>query len=97
MLNLVQFVLEYPIAFGVIGLAGLFKRNELLGAVVGLGLRFLAHMIAGVVFWSEYAPPGMSPLIYSIIYNGSYMLPEIIISGIFIYALVKRGILEINL
>ena len=60
-------------------------------------LKDLAHTLAGVVFWSEYAPPGMSPIIYSIIYNGSYMLPEIIISGVFVYALMKRGILEMNL
>jgi thiamine transporter len=97
MLNWAQFILEYPVAFGVIGLAGLFKGNELIGAVVGLGLRFLAHAIAGVVFWSEYAPPGMSPVLYSVIYNGTYMLPEIVISGVFVYALVKRGILELNL
>jgi len=97
MLNWAQFILEYPVAFGVIGLAGLFKGKELIGAVVGLGLRFLAHTLAGVVFWSEYAPPGMSPVLYSVIYNGSYMLPEIIISGVFVYALMKRGILEMNL
>ena len=97
MLNWAQFILEYPVAFGVIGLAGLFKGKELIGAVVGLGSRFLAHTLAGVVFWSEYAPPGMSPILYSIIYNGSYMLPEIVISGVFVYALVKRGILELNL
>ena len=97
MLNWAQFILEYPVAFGVIGLAGLFKGNELIGAVVGLGLRFLAHAIAGVVFWSEYAPPGMSPVLYSVIYNGTYMLPEIVISGVFVFALVKRGILEMNL
>ncbi len=97
MLNWAQFILEYPVAFGVIGLAGLFKGNELIGAVVGLGLRFLAHTLAGVVFWSEYAPPGMSPILYSVIYNGTYMLPEIVISGIFVYALMKRGILELSL
>jgi len=97
MLSLAQVLLEYPVAFGVIGLAGIFKGNELIGAVVGLGLRFLAHTLAGVVFWSEYAPPGMSPILYSVIYNGTYMLPEIIISGVFVYALVKRGILEMNL
>ena len=98
MLNWAQFLLEYPVAFGVIGLAGLFKGKELVGAVVGLGLRFLAHAIAGVVYWApEYAPPGMSHILYSLIYNGTYMLPEIVISGVFVYALVKRGILEMNL
>ncbi|MBQ04879.1 energy-coupled thiamine transporter ThiT [Candidatus Bathyarchaeota archaeon] len=97
MLNWAQFILEYPIAFSVIGLAGILKGHELIGAVIGLGLRFLAHLIAGVVFWSEYAPPGISPQLYSIIYNGSYMLPEIIISMVFVYMLVKRGILEMSL
>jgi len=97
MLSLAQVLLEYPVAFGVIGLAGIFKGNELIGAVVSLGLRFLAHTLAGVVFWSDYAPPDMSPILYSVIYNGTYMLPEIIISGVFVYALVKRGILEMNL
>ena len=97
MLNWAQFILEYPVAFGVIGLAGFFKGRELIGVVVGVGLRFMAHALAGVVFWSEYAPEGMSPIIYSLIYNGTYMIPEIIVSMIFVYALLKRGILEMGL
>ena len=39
----------------------------------------------------------MSPIIYSLIYNGTYMIPEIIVSMIFVYALLKRGILEMGL
>ena len=82
---------------GQIRTSAMIEGTELIGAVFGLGLRFLAHTLAGVVFWSEYAPPGMSPVLYSVIYNGTYMLPEIIISGVFVYALMKRGIFEMNL
>jgi len=98
MFSLAQVILDYPIAFGCIGLAGFFKDGkELIGAVVGLGGRFIAHIISGYVFFGQWAPEGMDPLVYSIIYNGTYMLPEIVISGIFVYLLMKRGILEMSL
>jgi thiamine transporter len=42
-----------------------------------------------------YAPEGMSPLVYSAIYNGSYMLPELVISAVLIYMLVQRDILNL--
>ena len=38
-------------------------------------------MISGVIFYAEYAPEGQSPLVYSILYNAAYMVPELIISG----------------
>jgi thiamine transporter len=87
----VQVLLDYPIAFGAIGLAGLFQRSPVVGVVVGGVGRFLAHLISGIVFFASYAPKGMSPIVYSAIYNGSYMLPEIIISSI-LTVLVLRAI-----
>lgn len=59
--------------------------------------RFLSHFISGVVFYGMYAPEGMSPIIYSAVYNGSYMLPEMVISDIFIYMLIQRDILNLSL
>ena len=81
-----QFVLDYPVAFGVIGLAGLC--GKMLDSRVGLSLgtviacvgRFIASVASGVIFFAEYAPEGMSPMVYSLGYNGSYMLPECIIT-----------------
>ncbi len=76
----VQFLLDYPVAFGALGLAGLFPRLPWLGVTVGGAARFLAHFLSGVVFFAQYAPQGTSPALYSALYNGSYMLPEVVVS-----------------
>ena len=93
----VGMILDYPLAFGALGLAGIFRKTPLIGVVVSLATRFLSHFISGVVFFGMYAPEGMSPIIYSAVYNGSYMLPEMVISGIFIYLLIQRDILNLSL
>ena len=86
-----QVLLDYPVAFGLLGLAGFFQRSPVIGiAVGGLG-RFLAHFISGVVFFASYAPEGTSPAVY----NGSYMLPEVIIS-IVLTLLVLRAMQRIR-
>lgn len=90
-------VLDYPLAFGVLGLAALFKRYPLVGVVAALAARFLSHFVSGVLFFWMYAPEGMSPIIYSAIYNGSYILPEMVISGILIYIIVQRKLLNLGL
>ncbi|MFW6109603.1 MAG: energy-coupled thiamine transporter ThiT [archaeon] len=89
--------LDYPLAFGVLGLAGLFKKQPIFGVVVSMAGRFISHFISGVVFFGMYAPEGMSPVVYSTVYNGGYMLPELIISAVLIYLLVQRDVLSMNL
>ena len=59
--------------------------------------RFLSHFLSGVVFFGMYAPEGMSPVVYSAVYNGSYMLPELVISGILIYLLIQRDVLNLSI
>ena len=88
--------LDYPLAFGALGLAGIFKKTPLLGVAVSLTARFLSHFLSGVIFFYMYAPPGMDPMVYSAVYNGSYMLPELIISGIIVYLLIQRDVLNIQ-
>jgi thiamine transporter len=91
----VQALLDYPIAFGMLGLAGFFLATPLLGVIVGIGGRFIAHFFSGVIFFSEYAPPGQNVWVYSAGYNASYLVPELIVSAILIYLLVKKGVLEL--
>lgn len=93
--TLVQVILDYPVAFGVLGIAGYFRKQPVVGVVISIGLRFVAHFVSGVVFFGEYAPPEMGPYIYSAVYNGSYIVPEIVISGVLVYLLIKRGVLDI--
>ncbi|HYF91955.1 MAG TPA: energy-coupled thiamine transporter ThiT [Symbiobacteriaceae bacterium] len=87
----IQVLLDYPIAFGMIGLAGLAAgKSETMGAVLGsfaLFGRFVAHVLSGVVFFAEYAG-GQNVWVYSIIYNGSYMLPELAISAVLLTVLL---------
>ncbi len=73
-----QFLLDYPLAFAMLGLAGLFKNKIYVGAVIACLARFVCHFISGVVFFGEYAN-GQNVFLYSLIYNGSYILPDMII------------------
>jgi energy-coupled thiamine transporter ThiT len=67
----------------------------LIGVTVGIFGRFVAHVVSGVVFFGEYAPEGMSPIVYSAIYNGTYIVPELLVSAYFMYLIVKSGMLRI--
>ena len=94
-LSLPQMLLDYPIAFGMMGLAGLFSKmdDENLGLTVGVVLasvgRFVAAVLSGVIFFAEYAGD-QNPWVYSIVYNGSYMLPECIICVVLCLAVGLR-------
>lgn len=79
--------LDYIGAFTVIGLAGMFKNKKLPGWIAGIsiaiGLRFLFHFLSGVVIWGSYGAlwEGFSTensYLYSFLYNGAYMLPELV-------------------
>lgn len=76
-------LLDYVLAFGALGIAGVFKKGSrgiVLGSVAGVGGRFICSLISGAVLFAEYAPEGQNPWVYSLIYQATYMLPELIIS-----------------
>lgn len=86
-------LLDYIVAFTVLGLAGLFRKHGILGALLGIGLvcalRFLSHLVAGVVLWAnleQFVAFGREwvgrPWLYSLCYNGVYMLPEAVFTVI---------------
>jgi len=72
-----QLLLDYPLAFGALGFAGFFRKNLPLGILAGGFGRFVFHVISGVVFFASYAPKGTSPLVYSAIYNATYIAPDL--------------------
>ena len=85
--------LDYILAFTVLGLAGLFRKKGVPGMVGGIvmvcALRFLVHFFAGVVLWANYEQFmafGVEwinrPVLYSVCYNGAYMLPETVLTVI---------------
>ena len=95
----VQLLLDYPLAFGALGLAGLFRGKDrpayaVAGAAVGIGGRFLCHWLSGVIFFAQYAPAGQHPAVYSAIYNGGYLGVEFLVSAAIMYLLAKAGVLK---
>ena len=86
--------LDYILAFGVFGIASLFYKKgkgftiPLSGFIV-LTLRYVCHIISGVLIWGVYAEEGQTVLAYSVLYNGSYMIPEIIITTVVLAMLIK--------
>ena len=80
-----QVLLDYVLAFAALGLSGFFadKKNGLLkGYVVGVTGRYICHVISGYIFFAEFAPEGMHPFIYTLLYNLTYILPEMVVTVI---------------
>ena len=91
---------DYLIAFSALGLGGMFKgriKNDILaislGGVVVSVIRFICHFISGATIWKEYAE-GAPVLEYSLTYNASYMLPELIITVVGL--VILAGIFDLN-
>ncbi len=92
-----QVILDYPLAFGVLGLAGFFRKIPVLGVGVGVTARFCSHFVSGVLFFASYAPAGVSPFVYSALYNGGFLIPEFGITAGLMIVLVRVKALELYL
>ena len=87
-------VLDYLLAFTLIGLAGMFREKGkwgmLLGIFVAIALRFACHLASGTLIFDIWLPEEWaSPFWYSVVYNGSFMLPEAIATCIAAFGLLK--------
>lgn len=86
---------DFLIAYSVLGIAGLFRNRFCLGAVVACTARFLVHYVVGATIWAQYMPErffGMTmttPWFYSALYNGAYMLPDMLLL-VAVYLLLSK-------
>jgi thiamine transporter len=100
-------LLDYLVAFTPLGLAGLFRKMKggvYVGPIVGAFVRFVVHFISGITIYKIVAPTELfnvtftSPWMYSLAYNGSYMLISLIICLILLALMMatplKRFILD---
>ncbi|MGC9490393.1 MAG: energy-coupled thiamine transporter ThiT [Thermovirgaceae bacterium] len=85
-----QALLDYPLAFSALGFAALAPRPLWLGLAMGTFLRLACHVLSGVIFFASYAPEGTNVWLYSTVYNGSYMLPNLGLTIILTYILWPR-------
>lgn len=72
LLHPVQYLLDYPVPYTLVGLAGITvlinkKKNTnytlVLGTVIAGLLRYLSHFLSGVVFWSDYVPESFDSMV----------------------------------
>ena len=88
-------LLDYVVAYTVIGLSGIFdgplgrtRTSVAVGIAVTFFLRFCCHLITGVWIWGGWMPETFmnltmtSPWLYSFLYNGWYMLAELVVTEI---------------
>ncbi len=106
---LVMCLLDYVLAFTVLGLGGIFReriasrsKGLIFGSLAALGARYLCHIGSGYILFRSYAEwyftqegfpawgqqlvdalsPELLGWVYSIVYNGMYMVPEMIFTAI---------------
>ncbi len=84
---------DYVLPFTCLGFAGIFRKHGNAGILCGISLvvifRFICHYVTGVVIWGQWAPEGMGKYMYSLLYNGQYMLPELIITVVLAAVLIN--------
>lgn len=98
-----QGFIDYFFAFTAVGLAGLLRPLVLhaktageralymtIGTIFGGLVRYFAHALAGYVFFSEYAGD-QNVLVYTLVYNGSYMVPAIILTALVVSLLLSKA------
>ncbi len=71
----VQILLDYPLAFGALGLSGLFSKSHLgyiKGYLIGIAGRLFFAVLSGVVFFASYAGD-QNVFWYSFTYNLGYI------------------------
>jgi len=79
-------LLDYILAYTVLGFTGLIARafrNRVAGLVAGVTvtgvLRFLCSFTSGVLLWGSYAPEGQTAAFYSLTYNLTWWLPDLVV------------------
>lgn len=77
-----QVLLDFPLAFGALGLSGFFSNKKyglVTGYIVGVLGRFVVHCISGVIFYTEYVGNfggDVAAIWTGVVYNMSYIVPE---------------------
>ena len=100
----ISIIFDYSVAYAMVGLAGLFHKNFKLlplAALVGCLGRFAIHFLSGVTVYAQYLPEEFmgvdkpSVWLYSLLYNGTYMLPNTILAvGVCVLLLFMPKILR---
>lgn len=98
-----QFLLDYPVAFSAVGLAGLFKNTTYfkklpqikftLGACIAGCMRFACHVLSGALAFEAYAE-GQNVWLYSLVYNSYVFIDAALVVVAAIFVLSSRSFMK---
>jgi thiamine transporter len=75
---------DYILPFTALGLAGIFGNKTVpricAGITLSLAIRLMSHFISGVIVFATWCPEGWNVYLYSLAYNASFLLPELILT-----------------
>ena len=90
----IQLLLDYPLAFGALGLGGILKKRgeySIIGVLwISILARYFCAFLSGVVFFGAYAPTGFNPVTWSLVYNASYLSVEGIMTTVLLFVPIIR-------
>lgn len=84
----IQIFMDYPLAFGAIGIGGLLRKQNfgiIKGYILGIIGRYIVVVLSGIIFWGMYAPEGFNAVSWSLFYNMTYMLPEAVLTVVILF------------
>lgn len=95
----VQLLLDYPLAFGALGLTGIWtkavKNKEnvtlviIISTLLASTMRFLSHTVSGYVFFRQWFPDDINPWLHSAIYNVGYVFMSWLASAVILILIYK--------
>ncbi len=89
---------DYLLPYTLLCLAGIFKSKFKYGVTAGVSfccvLRFICHFLSGIIFFKCFDYFGGNYYIYSLCYNGLFMLPELILTVFGIFTINKSGLAD---
>ena len=91
---------DFLLAYMVLGVAGVFKGRFVPAATIACVLRFLVHYVVGATIWASYMPEKFlgltmtTPWFYSALYNGAYMLPDLILILVLYFLLCRTPLVS---
>lgn len=93
----IQIFMDYPLAFGAIGIGGLLRNQNygiIKGYILGVLGRYVVVVLSGIIFWGMYAAEGFNAVTWSLFYNMTYMLPEAAITVVVLFIPQLRQMFE---
>lgn len=93
----IQLILDYPLAFGALGLGGIAAKGKygmVKAYIVGVLCRYICAVLSGAIFFGAYAPEGFNAWTWSFWYNATYLGVEGIFTVILLCVPQVRKLFE---